>query len=200
MNSMPDPATRSFTVLETRISSGFACAATRAPVCTAIPATFGLQSRTRPYAEIGEPRSGVPLRRPPPGAFARRLPSIGVGRCFSEADSGKWMSSAAASNIPRGRKPVFSDEALRSAARYSYARRVRSRRGAQDLVYRQFAIAAIELYCEAYPEKADRLEWLLVPEPRHSLLTELGRIAKPRSGEQEALEWNAQNVSMLIRA
>lgn len=110
------------------------------------------------------------------------------------------MSSAAGSDRSRGRRPVFSDEALRGAARYSYARRVRSRRGEQDLVYRQFAIAAIEVYSETFPERAAQLEWLLVPTPRHSLLTELGRVAKPRSGEQEALEWNAPDVSKLIRA
>jgi hypothetical protein len=37
-NRMPDPATRSFTVLETRTSLGSAPAATRAAMCTAIPA------------------------------------------------------------------------------------------------------------------------------------------------------------------
>ena len=109
------------------------------------------------------------------------------------------MLSEASSSRPRGRRPVFSDEALRVAARYSYARRVRSRRGAQDLVYRQFAITAIELYREAYPEKAAPLGWLLEPTPRHSLLTELGRIAKPRSGDEEAFEWSAPDVSRLIR-
>jgi len=117
----------------------------------------------------------------------------------SEADSTSRMFSKASANGPRGRRPVFSEDALRMASRYSYARRVRSRRGAQDLVYRQFAITAIELYSEAFPEKAAPLEWLLEPTPRHSLLTELGRIAKPRSGEGEALEWNAPDVSKLIR-
>src|SRR5580693_9356394 len=40
MNSMPDPATRSLTVLETSTSSAPACAATRAPVWTAMPTTL----------------------------------------------------------------------------------------------------------------------------------------------------------------
>src|SRR5262249_42705980 len=36
-NAMPEPTTRSFTVLETSTSPGFAVAATRLPICTAIP-------------------------------------------------------------------------------------------------------------------------------------------------------------------
>jgi hypothetical protein len=36
----PDPDTKSFTVLETSTSSGSACAATRAPMCTAMPTSF----------------------------------------------------------------------------------------------------------------------------------------------------------------
>jgi hypothetical protein len=32
---------------------------------------------------------------------------------------------------------------------------VQTRRGAQDLVYRMFAIAVLEHYCEAYAEKAE---------------------------------------------
>jgi len=54
----------------------------------------------------------------------------------------------------RGRPRVFSDTVLRQATGFSYARSVRTRRGAQDLVYRMFAVAAIELFQEAYPEKA----------------------------------------------
>jgi hypothetical protein len=140
------------------------------------------------------------MRKPPPARIGGGFPHSGSGDGSSEADSDRDVTSAAASNSSRGRRPVFSDEALRGAARYSYARRVRSRRGAQDLVYRQFAIAALDLYCETFPEKAEQLEWLLVPTPRHSLLTELGRIAKPRSGKDEALEWDAPDVSRLIRA
>jgi hypothetical protein len=101
---------------------------------------------------------------------------------------------------PRGRPTVFSDEALRRAARFSYARRVRTRRGAQDLVYRQFAIAAIELYREAYGQEAAQLDWLLGPTPRHSLLTELGRVAHPRANEDGVFEWSTHDVSELIRA
>jgi hypothetical protein len=110
------------------------------------------------------------------------------------------MASEPASTNTRGRPRVFSDEALRQAARFSYARRVRTRRGAQDLVYRKFALAAIELYREAYPEKAAPLEWLIAPTPRHSLLSELGRVAHPRSDAQGVLEWSAPEVSRLIRA
>ena len=109
------------------------------------------------------------------------------------------MSAEAASNIRRGRPPVFSDETLRDAARFSYARRVRSKRGAQDLVYRKFAVAAIELYCEAYPEGAAPLRWLTTPELRHSLLSELGRVGEPRSDENGVLEWSARDVNRLIR-
>lgn len=110
------------------------------------------------------------------------------------------MTSETASRKTRGRPRVFSDEALRQAARFSYARRVRTRRGAQDLVYRRFAIAALELYRESYPEKAAPLAWLLDPNPRHSLLSELGRVAQPRSNEQGDLEWSAREVSQLVRA
>ncbi len=110
------------------------------------------------------------------------------------------MTSESASRKTPGRPRVFSDEALRQAARFSYARRVRTPRGAQDLVYRQFAIAALELFCESFPEKAAPLAWLLDPNPRHTLLSELGRVAQPRSNEQGDLEWSAGNVSQLVRA
>ena len=110
------------------------------------------------------------------------------------------MEREAASRSARGRPPVFSEEALEKAAGYSYARRVRTRRGAQDLVYRMFAVAVIEHFCEAYPEKAASLEWLLRPRRRHALLTELGRIAKPRSDASGALRWSEDDVARLIRA
>lgn len=116
---------------------------------------------------------------------------------FSEADS-CGVSTEADSGITRGRPPVFSDETLEQAAGYSYARRVRTRRGAQDLVYRMFAIAALEHFCEAYPEKEPTLAWLLRPKRRHALLTELGRIAQPRSDARGGLRWSAANVSRLI--
>ena len=100
----------------------------------------------------------------------------------------------------RGRPPVFSEEALRQAAAFSYARRVGTRRGAQDLVYRMFAIAAIEHYCEAFPESAPALDWLLKPRRRHTLLSELGRFGNPSSGKDGQLQWNGEDVSLLIRA
>ena len=110
---------------------------------------------------------------------------------FSEADSNRVAPK-------RGRRIVFSDETLRHATGYSYARHIRSRRGAQDLVYRMFAIAVIEHYREAFSESAHTLEWLLEPR-RHSLLTELGRVARPRSGSNGELRWNERDVSLLIQ-
>jgi hypothetical protein len=110
------------------------------------------------------------------------------------------MASEAASKRPRGRPRVFSDAALRQAADFSYARRVRTRRGAQDLVYRRFAVVAIKLYREAYPERAAPLEWLLKPALRHCLLSELGRVAEPTSDEQGVLQWRPRDVSRLIQA
>ena len=108
------------------------------------------------------------------------------------------MTTEAASKKPRGRRRVFSDDELKRAAQFAYARRVRSRRGAQDLVYRKFALVAIELYREAHPEKSTALEWLVTPNPRYSLLSELGRVAEPKSGESDVLQWNAPDVNRLI--
>src|ERR1700751_1522349 len=47
---MPEPATRSLTVLETITSSGFAAAATRAPICTAMPRCCRRSARIHRYA------------------------------------------------------------------------------------------------------------------------------------------------------
>jgi hypothetical protein len=110
------------------------------------------------------------------------------------------MALEAASQKPRGRPPVFSEDALQKAAGFSYARRVQTRRGAQDLVYRMFAVAAIELYCEAYPERAATLDWLLKPRRRYALLSELGRVAHPKSDEYGVLRWSEPDVSRLIAA
>ena len=112
---------------------------------------------------------------------------------FSEADSPSMAAEPHSS--PRGRPPVFSEESLRQAAGYSYARRIATRRGAQDLVYRMFAVAVLEHYCEAYPEKAETLGWLLWPKRRHTLLTELGRVARPRSDTSGNLGWSEEDVS-----
>jgi len=97
----------------------------------------------------------------------------------------------------RGRPRVFSDAALRQATGFSYARSVRTRRGAQDLVYRMFAVAAIELFQEAYPEQAASLDWLMTPR-RHSILSELGRVAQPRSDGNGGLVWSEADVSRLV--
>jgi hypothetical protein len=122
-------------------------------------------------------------------------------RWLSEADAVSTMPSEAPSEKKSpGRPPVFSDEALRRAGAFSYARHVRTRRGAQELVYRMFAVAAIEHYCEAHPDKAAQLNWLLEPTRRHVLLSELGRIAQPRSDEQGQLRWDDGDVTRLIRA
>ena len=117
---------------------------------------------------------------------------------FSEADS-PFMAAEPHSS-PRGRPPVFSEESLRQAAGYSYARRIAPRRGAQDLVYRMFAVAVLEHYCEAYPEKAETLGWLLWPKRRHTLLTELGRVARPRSDTSGNLGWSEEDVRRLMEA
>jgi hypothetical protein len=114
------------------------------------------------------------------------------------ADS--YLVAEAASKKLRGRPQVFSEDELRHAAQFAYARRVRTRRGAQDLVYRKFALVAIELYRESHPEAATALDWLLHPAPRYSLLSELGRIGAPHSSSAGPLEWDAQDVNRLIEA
>jgi hypothetical protein len=91
---------------------------------------------------------------------------------------------------------VFSDDALRQAAAFSYARQIRTRRGAQDLVYRMFAVAAIELFQEAYPERRPPSIGSLRPR-RHSLLSELGRVAQPRSDEKAGC-CGERDVSRLV--
>jgi hypothetical protein len=106
----------------------------------------------------------------------------------------------AASHRTQGRPPVFSEAALRHATMFSYARHVQTRRGAQDLVYRMFAVAAIEHFCDAFPDEAERLDWLLKPKRRHVLLSELGRVAQPRSDDQGELRWNELDVWRLIHA
>ena len=63
-----------------------------------------------------------------------------------------------------------------------------------------FAIAVLEHYSEAHAEKAKTLEWLLRPRRRHALLTELGRVARPRSDPRGELRWNEGDVWRLIEA
>ena len=63
-----------------------------------------------------------------------------------------------------------------------------------------FAIAVLEHYCEAYPEEAGTLGWLLRPRRRHALLTELGRVAQPKSDASGALRWSEESVSRLVQA
>lgn len=63
-----------------------------------------------------------------------------------------------------------------------------------------FAVAAIEHYCEAFPESARKLEWFFKPRRRHTLLSELGRLARPKSGEDGVLRWTQRDVSRLIHA
>ena len=64
-------------------------------------------------------------------------------------------------------------------------------------MYRKFALATLELYRETHPDIGIQLEWLLTP-PRHSLLTELGRVARPRSDENGVLHWCANEVERLV--
>ena len=61
-----------------------------------------------------------------------------------------------------------------------------------------FAIVAIEHYCEAFPESAPSLQWLLKPR-RYSLLSELGRVAQPKSDENGELRWTERDVDLLVR-
>ena len=124
-------------------------------------------------------------------------PVRGLRQPLSEADSRGVASPEASARRRRGRPRVFTEKTLQEAALFSYAKHVRTRRGAQDLVYRKFAVAAIELFRETHPEDA-KLEWLLSPVPRHSLLTELGRVARLRSDEDGVLHWTARDVSRLI--
>lgn len=63
-----------------------------------------------------------------------------------------------------------------------------------------FAIATLEHYCEAFPEKAETLSWYLRPRRRHTLLTELGRIARPRSNAAGVLTWEHDGVERLVEA
>jgi hypothetical protein len=63
-----------------------------------------------------------------------------------------------------------------------------------------FAVAVLEQYSEAFPEKAASLDWFLRPRRRHTLLTELGRIARPRSTPNGSLSWSERDVSRLIDA
>jgi hypothetical protein len=97
------------------------------------------------------------------------------------------VNSEAASK-KRGRPTVFSDDVLEWALRsgVAAARRVTTRRGAQDLVYRLRAVVVIEEYRKHYPAEAESLEWLFKPGDlrgetwRHSLLTEIGRAHHPQ--------------------
>jgi hypothetical protein len=63
-----------------------------------------------------------------------------------------------------------------------------------------FAIAVIEQYCEAFPEKAETLDWFLRPKRRFTLLTELGRVARPKSDANGALSWDPADVEQMIQA
>jgi hypothetical protein len=61
-----------------------------------------------------------------------------------------------------------------------------------------FAIVVIEHYCEAFPESADTLQWLLKPR-RYSLLSELGRVAQPKSDENGEFRWTERDLDLLVR-
>jgi hypothetical protein len=64
-NRIPEPATRSATVRETSTSPGWAAAATRAPICTAIPAMSSPLISTSPVCRptrISIPRARIASR------------------------------------------------------------------------------------------------------------------------------------------
>lgn len=63
-----------------------------------------------------------------------------------------------------------------------------------------FAVAVLEHYCEAYPERSKGLGWLLRPRRRHTLLTELGRMGRPRSNAGGTLVWNRADVAHLVES
>ena len=139
---------------------------------------------------------GAPTRMHERAANRPPSPPIrGSNATLSEADS-PFMAAEPHPSPRGGRPPVFSEEVLRRATGYSYARRVGTRRGAQDLVYRMFAVAVLEHYCEAYPEKAETLGWLLRPKRRHALLTELGRVAHPRSDAERQPDDGARRTCL----
>jgi hypothetical protein len=58
----------------------------------------------------------------------------------------------------------------------------------------------IEHYCEAFPDNAERLGWYFAPKVRHTLLTELGRIGRPRSDGRGGMTWNEEDVARMIEA
>lgn len=62
-----------------------------------------------------------------------------------------------------------------------------------------FALAVLEHYCDAYPERAEELGWFLRPRRRHTLLTELGRVARPRS-DGRGFRYRERDVSRMIEA
>ena len=79
--SIPEPTTRSLTVLETSTSPGAARAATRAPMCTAMPPTSSPISSHSPVcrpARTSSPaddeRSAIAMRSGSPGPARRRSP------------------------------------------------------------------------------------------------------------------------------
>jgi len=76
---------------------------------------------------------------------------IGLSCSISEAESDEVASEAGSKR--RGRRPAFDAATLGGAAGYSHVRKVRTRRGEQDLVYRMFAIAVLEHYSEAVPAR-----------------------------------------------
>src|SRR5437867_1037840 len=93
---MPDPATRSLTVLETRISPGPAWAATRAPMCTATPPIF---SPTISHSPVCRPaRTSSPSSRTESLiARAHRIARAGPSKLA------KKPSPAVSSSRPRNR-------------------------------------------------------------------------------------------------
>jgi hypothetical protein len=99
------------------------------------------------------------------------------------------MTQSEAASKKLGRPQVFSEEALTRvlASGVSPTRRVTTKRGAHDLMYRVRAVLVIDRFRQLYPDEAASLAWLCMPGDmrgetwRHSLLTELGRITNPQA-------------------
>ena len=96
LNSRSDPATRSLTVEETRISPGRACAARRAPMLTAMPVSLSPMTSHSPVCRPGadfetESADGLPI------AWAQRIARIGPSKVA------KKPSPAVSISRPRNR-------------------------------------------------------------------------------------------------
>ena len=125
-NSIPEPATRSLTVADTRISPSSAAAAIRAPVLTAIPATLSPRSSHSPVwtpARISRPPRVAALmiscahliaragpsneaKKPSPAVSSSRPRNLAICRldacwCFARRSRHARSPTAAARSVDR---------------------------------------------------------------------------------------------------